>query len=180
VRLLKGVRLPVCTGSDLTAQLLAKVIQPNDRIVMIGGTDEQAQQISAKYGLANLQHHNPPMEFIKDPAAVENCLKFIESVSPFRFCFLAVGCPQQETIAQALRARGIAKGLALCIGASLNFVTGHEKRAPLWMQRMALEWLYRLLKNPKRLARRYLVRGPRIFAHLRRSRVVLRKATLSG
>jgi exopolysaccharide biosynthesis WecB/TagA/CpsF family protein len=141
VRLLKGVRLPVCTGSDLTAQLLAKVIQPNDRIVMIGGSDEQAQQICAKYGLANLQHHNPPMGFIKDPAAVEDCLKFIESVSPFRFCFLAVGSPQQETIAQALRARGIAKGLALCIGASLNFITGHEKRAPLWMQRMALEWL---------------------------------------
>lgn len=180
VRFLKGVRLPVCTGSDLTAQLLAKVVQPNDRIVMIGGTDEQALQISAKYGLANLQHHSPPMGFIRDPVAVENCLKFIESVSPFRFCFLAVGCPQQETIAQALRARGAAKGLALCIGASLNFITGHEKRAPVWMQRMALEWLYRLLQNPKRLARRYLVRGPRIFAHLHRSRVVLRKASLSG
>jgi exopolysaccharide biosynthesis WecB/TagA/CpsF family protein len=180
VRLLKGVRLPVCTGSDLTAQLLAKVIQPNDRIVMIGGTDEQARQICAKYGLANLQHHNPPMGFIKDPGAVEDCLKFIESVSPFRFCFLAVGSPQQETIAQALRARGIAKGLALCIGASLNFITGHEKRAPVWMQRLTLEWLYRLLQNPQRLARRYLVRGPRIFAHLRRSRVVLRKATLPG
>jgi exopolysaccharide biosynthesis WecB/TagA/CpsF family protein len=180
VRLLKGVRLPVCTGSDLTAQLLANVIQPDDRIVMIGGTDEQAQQIATKYGLKDLQHHNPPMGFIKDPAAVEDCLNFIESVSPFRFCFLAVGSPQQETLAQALRARGTAKGLALCIGASLNFITGHEKRAPLWMQRLALEWLYRLLQNPKRLAGRYLVRGPRIFAHLRRSRVVLRKATLSG
>jgi exopolysaccharide biosynthesis WecB/TagA/CpsF family protein len=176
VRLLKGVRLPVCTGSDLTAQLLANVIQPNDRIVMIGGTDEQARKIAAKYGLADLHHHNPPMGFIKEPAAVEDCLKFIESVSPFRFCFLAVGSPQQETIAQALRARAKAKGLALCIGASLNFVTGHEKRAPVWMQRMALEWLFRLLQNPRRLARRYLVRGPRIFAHLRRSRVVLRKA----
>ena len=50
VRLLKGVRLPVCTGSDLTAQLLAKIIQPNDRIVMIGGTDAQARQIAAQYG----------------------------------------------------------------------------------------------------------------------------------
>jgi len=101
---------------------------------MIGGTDAQAQQIAGKYGLTDLQHHNPPMGFIKDPAAVEDCLKFIESVSPFRFCFLAVGSPQQETLAQALRARGVAKGLALCIGASLNFVTGTEKRAPIWMQ----------------------------------------------
>jgi N-acetylglucosaminyldiphosphoundecaprenol N-acetyl-beta-D-mannosaminyltransferase len=175
VRLLKGVRLPVCTGSDLTAQLLAKVVQPDDRIVIIGGSDEQAHQIASKYGLNNFRHQNPPMGFIKDPAAVEDCLKFIESFSPFRFCFLAVGCPQQETIAEALRARGIAKGLALCVGASLNFITGRERRAPQWMQRMALEWLFRLLQNPRRLARRYLIRGPRIFVHLRRSRIVLRK-----
>jgi N-acetylglucosaminyldiphosphoundecaprenol N-acetyl-beta-D-mannosaminyltransferase len=176
VRLLKGVRLPICTGSDLTAQLFAQVVQPADRIVMIGGSTQQAEQIAAKHGLTNLRHHNPPMGFIKDAAAVEECLNFIESASPFRFCFLAVGSPQQETIAQMLRTRGAARGLALCIGASLNFITGVEKRAPLWMQRMALEWLYRLLQNPKRLARRYLIRGPRIFAHLRRSRVVLRKA----
>jgi exopolysaccharide biosynthesis WecB/TagA/CpsF family protein len=180
VRLLKGVRLPVCTGSDLTAHLLAKVVQPADRIVMIGGSDEQAQQIVAKYGLTNVRHYNPPMGFIKDPVAVEECLKFIESSGPFRFCFLAVGSPQQETIAQALRARGVARGLALCIGASLNFITGHERRAPVWMQKLALEWLYRLMHNPKRLARRYLIRGPRIFAHLHRSRVVLRKAPVSG
>jgi N-acetylglucosaminyldiphosphoundecaprenol N-acetyl-beta-D-mannosaminyltransferase len=175
VRLLKGVRLPVCTGADLTARLLAQVVQPTDRIVMIGGTDEQADQIGSRFGLENLKHHNPPMGFIESPAAVDDCLKFIETASPFRFCFLAVGCPQQETIAQALRARGVARGLALCIGASLNFITGHEKRAPVWMQRLALEWLYRLMQNPKRLAGRYLVRGPRIFVHLRRSRVVLRK-----
>jgi exopolysaccharide biosynthesis WecB/TagA/CpsF family protein len=180
VRLLKGVRLPVCTGSDLTAQLLAHVVEPTDRIVMIGGSNEQAQQIAATCGLTNLKHHNPPMGFIKDPGAVEECLRFIESASPFRFCFLAVGCPQQETIAQALRARGGARGLALCIGASLNFITGHEKRAPRWMQKLGLEWLFRLLLNPRRLARRYLIRGPRIFAHLRRSRVELRKATISS
>jgi len=180
VRLLKGVRLPICTGSDLTAQLLCKVVNPADRIVVIGGTDEQAQLLTTRFGLTNLQHHNPPMGFINDPAAVEECLKFIERMSPFRFCFLAVGSPQQETIAQALRARAVAKGLALCIGASLNFITGYEKRAPVWMQKMALEWLFRLIRNPKRLASRYLIRGPRIFAHLRRSRVVLRKAPLPG
>ena len=181
VRLLKGVRLPVCTGSDLTAHLLAKVIQPGDRIVMIGGEKQQAAAIGAKYGLTNLMHHNPPMGFIRDPLAVEECLQFIETASPFRFCFLAVGSPQQETLAQALRARDIARGLALCVGASLNFLTGYEKRAPVWMQKMALEWLFRLMLNPRRLAGRYLLRGPRIFGHLRRSHVVLRKpATTSG
>ena len=179
VYLLKGVRLSVCTGSDATAHLLANVIEPDDPIVIIGGSNEQAQQIAGRYGLKNLRHHNPPMGFINDPAAVETCLEFIEAGGPFRFCFLAVGSPQQETIAQALKARGVARGLALCVGASLNFLTGIEKRAPKWMQKMALEWLYRLMQDPRRLARRYLVRGPRIFGLLRRSRVVLRKAPQS-
>jgi UDP-N-acetyl-D-mannosaminuronic acid transferase (WecB/TagA/CpsF family) len=56
------------------------------------------------------------------------------------------------------------------VGASLDFLTGNEKRAPEWIQQMSLEWLYRLAQNPRRLARRYLVRGPRFFAHLRRAR----------
>lgn len=56
----------------------------------------------------------------------------------------------------------MARGLTLCCGASINFLTGVERRAPQWMQRLSLEWLYRLLQNPRRLARRYLVRGPQI------------------
>ena len=176
VRILKGVRLPVCTGADLTLALLSRTVKPSDRIVMIGGTVAQAEQIAARYRLQHLQHHNPPMGFIKSPDAVERCANFIERASPFRFCFLAVGSPQQEVVARLLRTRGIARGLALCVGASLNFITGTEKRAPLWMQQLALEWLYRLLQNPRRMAHRYLVRGPRIFGHLRRARVVLRGA----
>jgi N-acetylglucosaminyldiphosphoundecaprenol N-acetyl-beta-D-mannosaminyltransferase len=176
VRLFKGVKLPVCTGSDLTLALLSRTVQPSDRIVLIGGSEEQAAQIAARFGLVNVRHYNPPMGFIKSPAAVEECLHFIETSGPFRFCFLAVGCPQQEVLAERLQARGIARGLALCVGASLNFVAGREQRAPVWMQRLALEWLFRLIQDPKRLASRYLVRGPRIFALLRRSRFILRRA----
>ena len=90
-------------------------------------------------------------------------MRFVESNSPFRFCFLAVGAPQQEALAQMLKSRGIARGLAFCIGASVNFMTGAERRAPLWVQRLGLEWLFRLSMDPRRLAKRYLVRGPRVF-----------------
>jgi N-acetylglucosaminyldiphosphoundecaprenol N-acetyl-beta-D-mannosaminyltransferase len=176
LRVVKGVRLRVCTGSDLTLELLSKVAVPSDRIVLIGGSEEQARAIAARYELSNMRHYNPPMGFIKDLDAVEECLHFIESQSPFRFCFLAVGSPQQEAIAQLLQARGIARGLALCVGASLNFITGSEKRAPRWMQRVALEWLFRLVQDPQRLAGRYLVRGPRFFGYLRRARFVPRRA----
>jgi exopolysaccharide biosynthesis WecB/TagA/CpsF family protein len=176
LRLWKGIRLRVCTGSDLSAGLLSKVVGPCDRIVLIGGSTQQAQRLAALHGLQNVCHHNPPMGFINDPEAVEKCLQFVESRTPFRFCFLAIGSPQQEMIAQQLLNRGVARGLALCVGASLNFITGAEKRAPLWIQRLSLEWLYRLLQDPRRLASRYLIRGPRLFNHLRRARFVQRNA----
>lgn len=176
LRVVKGLRLPVCPGSDAFPALLEKVVAPSDRIVLIGGSPQQAQTLARTYGLQDLRHHNPPMGFIRDPAAVSECLEFIERASPFRFCFLAVGAPQQEQIAYQLMDRGRAAGLAFCFGASLNFVTGVEKRAPVWMRRIGAEWLYRLMQDPKRLAKRYLIRGPRIFAHLRRARIVLRPA----
>lgn len=173
-RMIKGVRIRVCTGSDLTANLFARVIAPADRIVLIGASNEQAQSLSERYGLTALKHYNPPMGFIRDPLAVEECVRFVEAQSPFRFCFLAVGAPQQEALAQILKSRGIARGMAFCIGASVNFMTGVERRAPLWMQRIGMEWLYRLAQDPGRLAKRYLVRGPRVFLLLGQTDIQVR------
>jgi hypothetical protein len=109
---------------------------------------------------------------------IEACLQFIERHSPFRFCFLAVGSPQQEILAQQLKARGVVRGLALCIGASINFLTGDERRAPVWMQRSGTEWLFRLLQAPRRMARRYLVRGPRVFRLLFNAEIMLREVSV--
>jgi exopolysaccharide biosynthesis WecB/TagA/CpsF family protein len=130
--------------------------------------------------LQDLQHYSPPMGFIRDRNAVEQTLEFVEAHSPFRFCFIGVGSPQQELLARELKQRDRARGLALCIGASINFLTGAERRAPRWMQVTNLEWLYRLLQDPGRLAKRYLVRGPRIFRLLPRLRVQLQRTTVSG
>lgn len=168
LRLLRGTRLPVCPGSDLTARLFAEVIHPDDRIVLIGGGDGAVSALRRRYRLTQLAHYNPPMGFIHDPAAVEACMDFIEAHSPFRYCLLGVGSPQQERLALMLKERGRARGLALCVGASINFLTGGERRAPHWMQQAGLEWLFRLLQSPRRLAYRYLVRGPRIFPLLYR------------
>jgi exopolysaccharide biosynthesis WecB/TagA/CpsF family protein len=180
ISVLKGLTVPVCPGSDLTLALLTHGTVSPDRIVFIGGSAEQSAAIAARFRLLNVRHHNPPMGFITDPEALERCLEFIEGASPFRFCFLAVGSPQQETLARLLGARGRARGLALCVGASLNFITGAEKRAPEWMQRSALEWLYRLAQNPRRMSGRYLVRGPRGLLYLAKSRVALRPTPPHG
>jgi len=179
LNLTRGTAPRVCTGSDLTARLFS-MIAPGDRIVLIGASAQQAQRLVEIYGLKNLQHYSPPMGFIRDRRAVEQTLEFVEAHSPFRFCFIGVGSPQQELLALELKQRDRARGLALCIGASINFLTGAERRAPRWMQLTNLEWLYRLLQDPGRLAKRYLVRGPRIFRLLPRLRVELQRTTVSG
>jgi exopolysaccharide biosynthesis WecB/TagA/CpsF family protein len=175
LRLRQGLRLPVTPGSDAVSGLFATVIKPEDRIVLVGGTATQATALARIYGLSNLRHIDPPMGFIRDPQAVEGCLAAIEACAPFRFCLLAIGSPQQEIIARALGSRGTARGLALCIGASVNFLTGTEQRAPRWVQRMHAEWLFRLLQNPRRMAHRYLVRGPRILGALGRFSIKVRE-----
>jgi exopolysaccharide biosynthesis WecB/TagA/CpsF family protein len=174
-RFIKNRQISVCTGSDLTARLFEGVIDSNDEIVLIGGSEAQAKMLAQRYRLNCLQHHNPPMNFISNPVEVERCVQFVEANSPFRFCFLAVGAPQQELLAQLLKSRDSAKGLALCIGASINFLTGLETRAPQWVQKIGFEWLFRLLSNPRRLAKRYLLRGPRIFSLLWATQVLVRK-----
>jgi exopolysaccharide biosynthesis WecB/TagA/CpsF family protein len=175
VGFIKRRRHRVSPGSDLTAAVMASVVKPNDVTVMVGGSAEQAQELRRRFGLKALRHIDPPMNFIRDEVAVESCLQAIEASSPFRFCFLAIGSPQQEVIAQKLKQRGVARGLALCIGASINFITGVEKRAPRWMQTSGIEWLFRLVQSPKRLAKRYLVRGPRIFLLLPHIELRLRR-----
>ena len=177
--IVKRQKFRVCLGSDLTGEVLRSVIKSDDITVLVGGTAAQAQELRTQFSLKSLVHVDPPMSFIADPDAVEACLLEIEGASPFRFCFLAIGSPQQEVIAYKLQQRGIARGLALCVGASINFITGREKRAPLWMQQLSLEWLFRLVQNPRRMAKRYLIRGPRIFTLLPRMRLQLRRAIAS-
>ncbi len=83
--------------------------------------------------------------------------------NPARFVFLAVGSPRQEMLAAAIKATGAARGTGLCIGASLEFLAGAIPRAPGFMQRAGNEWLHRLLVDPRRLGRRYLLDNPVIF-----------------
>jgi exopolysaccharide biosynthesis WecB/TagA/CpsF family protein len=177
VGLVKRQVLRVCLGSDLTTSVLCTVIKPHDVAVLVGGTAAQAQMLRARFGLSSLHHIDPPMNFIRDADAVETCLINIEAASPFRFCFLAIGSPQQEIIARKLKERGVARGLALCVGAAVDYLTGIEKRAPHWMQQLGFEWLFRLLQNPRRMAKRYLVRGPLIFPLLFRIELRLRRST---
>ena len=65
LRLTRGLRLPVCTGSDMTGQLFGTVMRPEDNVVLIGAREAQARQLVERFGLRSLHHYNPPMGFIQ-------------------------------------------------------------------------------------------------------------------
>ncbi len=155
-RWLFGQDLPVTAGSDLTVELFRNYIRADDRITIIGGTDEVESRLRTDHGIRSVERYNPPMGFIDDPVEVERCVEFIIQ-HPARYVFLAVGAPQSEVVACRVLERGGAVGTALCVGSSLLFVTGVVRRAPMIIRRLNAEWAYRLMQNPRRHARRVFV-----------------------
>lgn len=96
----------------------------------------------------------PPYGFDPESAAADAMLDQV-AASGARICLLALGAPKQEILA----ARGLQRHPQLgflSIGAGLDFIAGHQVRAPVWVRKIAMEWLWRMLSNPRRLARRYL------------------------
>jgi len=158
---LQDIHLKVVPGSDLTARLFSDIASPGDRIALVGGEAGDVAALGRLRPDLEIVQHVPPMGLRRDAAARAAAADFAVG-SGARFVLLAVGSPQQEMIADEMRDRADAAGTALCIGASIDFLVGRERRAPRWMQRLALEWLYRLLSDPGRLWRRYLIEGPQI------------------
>ena len=159
---LEGKPLPVAPGADVVDTLFRHHIRPEERIVIIGGSAEIIDTLSSKMGFSNIAWHEPPMGMRHNPDAIRRAAQFVIDHNE-RFAFLCVGSPQQEMVAKKAVELGGGKGIALCCGASLDFLTGQTARAPLWMRKNRLEWLHRLMSQPKRLARRYLIDGPKIF-----------------
>lgn len=157
-----GVHLPVAPGSDITKALFETGLEAGDTICLIGGTPTHAARLAELYPRLTIIQHVPPMGLLHDPAARAAAIAAAEAAHA-RVTLIAVGSPQQELIAFEMRRGGKVSGTALCIGASVDFLVGNEKRAPRVVQKAGMEWAWRLASNPRRLAKRYLVDGPAIF-----------------
>jgi len=159
---LRGIRIPLVAGSDLCVLLFSKVIKRGDRVAIVGARAADIDQLRLKFPHVEFVHHAPPHGLLQNADARRWAADFI-AASQARFSLVAVGSPQQEMIANAVRGHRNARGMALCIGAGLDFVTGTQKRAPKAIQGLNLEWAHRLATNPRRLWRRYLVDDMAIF-----------------
>ena len=166
-----GLQAPrVTTGSDLTARLLSTHLRADERVTIIGLRASYLAELVRRTGIAPPAHYDPPMGFDRDPVEMQRAVRFVLD-HPARLVFLAVGSPRQERLAAAIAATGEAHGTGLCIGASLEFLAGVVPRAPRLMQQFGIEWLHRMLSDPRRLARRYMLDNPPIFWLLLRERL---------
>ncbi|MEE4211997.1 MAG: WecB/TagA/CpsF family glycosyltransferase [Parvularcula sp.] len=158
---LRGTSLDVVTGSDLTAILFERGHLNGRRVAIIGGDETMLPELRARFPEIDLVQHIPPMGVLRTPEAIEEIEAFIASAS-CDYALFAIGAPQSEIAARRCAEAVRSKGVGMCIGASVEFILDRKVRAPAWMQRARLEWLFRLLNEPHRLWKRYLLEGPRI------------------
>lgn len=171
-QLLTAKPWPRVTGADLLPEVLALAESTGRRVGFFGGSAEThrllAQRLRARYPALVVSGTWAP-----DPARIESSSDAL--VADIRAAgtdvlVVSLGKPRQE---QWIDRHGFATGAKVFLpsGGAIDFLAGMTRRAPRWMQRAGLEWFYRLTREPRRLARRYLVQGP--LALLRASRAQL-------
>ena len=154
VRALKVPLTEAIPGSTLTAELIEKADAERWDVCIVGCEPASVLKLRERFPNLRVHHYYPPMGFINDPAAVAACVDFVNA-HPSRLIVYALGCPTQEILALRVLESGKARGVGLCVGGSLNFLSGVVPRAPEWVQFLALEWLHRVCTEPRRLAGRY-------------------------
>lgn len=145
-------------GSDMVVPLCQAAAKAGVAVAFVGSSPETlaiaAQHLQAKVpGLAVTYQHAPPMGFDPTGPAAQNILTDLAN-HHIGLCLVALGSPKQESFAALGRRLAPSTGFA-SFGAGLDFVAGSQTRAPAWVRKLALEWLWRALSSPRRMVPRY-------------------------
>lgn len=146
-------------GSDMIRPLAELAATEGRSIALLGSSPEALRDACTWFereipGIKVVRAISPPMGFDPDSEAAAALLTDIAQ-SGAGLCFLALSAPKQERLAARAKELAPQTGFA-SIGAGLDFLGGHQVRAPLWMRKLALEWLWRAANSPRRLAGRYV------------------------
>jgi N-acetylglucosaminyldiphosphoundecaprenol N-acetyl-beta-D-mannosaminyltransferase len=155
---LAGGGIALVTGSDLVDPLAELCADTQTPVALVGSTEAvlaaAADVLTARHpGLRVIARIAPPMGFDPDSAAAGTLIAQIEA-SGAGLCLLALGAPKQEILAARITATLPRMGV-VSVGAGLDFLAGTQLRAPRLMRAFAAEWLWRLMRDPGRLAGRY-------------------------
>jgi len=145
-------------GSDLAPALFAAVSEEPMRVFLLGAAPGVAEQaavnIHSRWPIVRVTGtYSPPLGFENDVEENRRILERIAAARP-HLLIIGLGAPKQELWVHRNREKVEAR-VALCAGATIDFLAGRRRRAPRWMQRSGLEWLHRVACEPHRLAGRY-------------------------
>ena len=145
------------TGPDLMREVLKLSAEKGWRHYFYGSTQQTldllAKQLAARYpGVQIAGMYSPPFRELT-PQEDAACVRRINEAKP-DFVWVGLGAPKQEIWMAAHENR--VQALMIGVGAAFDYEAGNIRRAPAWMQRHSLEWLYRLLQDPRRLFKRYV------------------------
>jgi N-acetylglucosaminyldiphosphoundecaprenol N-acetyl-beta-D-mannosaminyltransferase len=175
---LQGSPLPErVAGSSLILSLTAAAADAGASVFLLGGNPGTADAAVAELVKLSPQLRVagtlcPPVGFDRDSAWLARIEQLLHEKAP-DIVFVGLGCPKQERLIFRLRSR-LPTTWFISSGVSLSFVAGEIPRAPARMQRLGLEWLYRVAQEPKRLYRRYLFHGIPFLVQLLVSAVAFR------
>ena len=152
------------SGSDVVPRLIELAAQEGWRVFFLGAAEgvgaKAAEVLKRDWPDLQITVHSPSFGFENDPTESAEVLQMIRRANP-NLLVMALGCPKQELLMHRWR-RELGPAVTIGAGATLDFIAGNVVRSPAWMSRAGLEWLYRLAREPRRLAYRYLVRDPEI------------------
>jgi N-acetylglucosaminyldiphosphoundecaprenol N-acetyl-beta-D-mannosaminyltransferase len=157
LKFLYGIKQDRVAGMDLLPDLLSAAEHKNISVAFYGGTEEMLDKtrefIKSKYPKLEIaKMFSPPFRPL-NPGEEDSIVKIFRE-SDAQMIFVVLGCPKQERWMISMKDR--IPSLMIGIGGALPVLIGMNKRAPVWMQRSGLEWIYRLSQEPKRLFKRYL------------------------
>jgi len=155
--LLYGIKQDRVAGMDLMPDLFRECESCGKSVFLYGSTEGVINEIIRKAGqeYPNLKIYSYPPSFRQlNQQEKDEIVKIINSANP-DFVFVALGCPKQEKwMAEHI---GKIKSCMIGLGGAFDVYAGIKNRAPRWMQHYSLEWLYRLVQDPLRLWKRYLL-----------------------
>ena len=146
-------------GSELVPRMFEFFNHYGDLKVFLLGAAEGVAEVAAKNMLQQWPKvqtvgvYSPPKGFENDQVECAKILTRIAACKP-DVVVVGLGAPKQELWVHRHHKLIDAK-VALCVGATIDFLAGEQRRAPLWMQNANLEWAHRMLSQPKRLIKRY-------------------------
>jgi N-acetylglucosaminyldiphosphoundecaprenol N-acetyl-beta-D-mannosaminyltransferase len=142
-----------------------------------GAAEQLVEKLKARFPKMEIAGTSTPPFRPLNPAEENELREKVRAARPDIF-WVGLSTPKQEKF-MAEYLPGLDATLMIGVGAAFDFLSGRVKRAPRWMQRSGLEWLYRLCSEPRRLAGRYLKNNPLFVAKILGQLCGLKKYTLS-